>query len=151
MHSHADGIVKVTVKEGPLKGTTYEVTSHEKTAFDLGLKTSYGKGAGVIVYIAEGTSEPKLSFDCSSAREVADKIVSAVRISNGHGKARTATCTISHVFRRGGKTLAYRFTGCKLSGGGGYDSDDSGVKGKMEFMMKRAELSIDGSEYQVIT
>lgn len=150
MFSAKDGIVKVTVNEGPAKGQTFEIVSREKDSFDPGWKSTYGKGARGIVYIAEGVSEPKLAFDCSSAMEIAAKVVAAAVYSAG-GTAKKASCTISHVFRRSGQTLAFRFTGCKLASGGGYDSDDSGVKGKMEWMMKKAEKSVNGGDYQVVT
>lgn len=150
MFSQKDGRVQVHVEDGPAKGRDFEIISREKDSFDPGWKTTYGKGAGVIVYVAEGTSEPKLSYDCSSAMEVARKVVTAAVYSHG-GRMQKARCTITHAFRRNAQTLSYRFTGCKLSTGGGFDSDDSGTKGKMEWMMERAEMSVNGGRYQIIT
>jgi hypothetical protein len=150
--SQKEGVVLIHVDDGPNAGQDFEIVSREKDSFDPGWKTTYGKGAGVIVYVAEGVSEPKLSFDCSSAQEVAVKVVGAAVYSMG-GIMRKANCTIHHTFRRIGsnQTLSYRFKGCKLSGGGGYDGDDSGVKGKMEWMMTEAQLSTNSGPYTRIT
>jgi hypothetical protein len=150
--SQKEGIVQVHINDGPHAGQDFEIISREKDDFEPGWKTSYGKGAGVIVYVAEGVSEPKLSFDCSSAQEVAAKVVSAAVYSQG-GIMRKASCTIHHTFRRPGsnQTLSYRFSNARLSGGGGYSADDSGVKGKLEFMMTKVEMSANSGPYQVIT
>ncbi len=139
--SQKDGTFSVTAIEGHKKGQKWTFRAATKEDFDPGAKLSYLKGPGFIIGIAEGTSEPKLTLDADSAISV-ERVRS---LSHDPVTANCMRCTITHVFRRNGVgTLAYRFEEAKMSAGGGYASGDDGVKSKMEWMMERAFVSLNG-------
>ncbi len=140
--SQKDGTLTYTALEGHRRGQTITFRAREKEDFDPGYKTSYLKGAGYIVGIAEGTGEPKFTIDASDASAVEN-----VRDAAHDPKTGAAMRgTITHVFRRTGVgSLAYRYDRVKWSEGGGYASGDDGVKSKMGFMMEEAHVSLNGS------
>lgn len=144
-YSQKDGTFSVTAIEGHKKGVALVFRASEKEDFDPAYKTTYMKGPGFIVGIAEGTAEPKLSIDASSAAHV-----QAVRSAAHNPKTgQKNRLTISHVFRRAGVgTMSWRFVRCKMSGGGGYSTGDDGVKSKMEFMCEEVWCSINGGEFE---
>lgn len=150
MFSLLDGVLTVTVINGPKKDRKVEIRSGEKVAFDPGLKATPGKGPGGTVYVAQGAGEPKVSIDCSSAREVGAKVFRMIRYQPRAGRVRSAQVLITHVFRNEIGSMSFKYMRCTMSAGGGYDADDSGVKGKLEFLPEQVDLSVDGSAYERI-
>ncbi len=145
--SQKDGVLTFTATEGHRRGQTITFRAREKEDFDPGYKTSYLKGAGYIVGIAEGTSEPKFTIDASDASAVENVRDAAHDPTTGAALRGTLT----HVFRRTGVgSLAYRYEEVKWSEGGGYSSGDDGVKSKMGFMMQRAFVSLNGARHKRI-
>jgi hypothetical protein len=143
--SQKDGTFSITAIEGHKKGQKEVFRASEKEDFDPGYKTTYLKGPGFIVGIAEGTGEPKLSIDASSSAHV-QRVRSLAHNPQTGQKNRL---TITHVFRRSGiGIMSWRFEECKMSGGGGYTTGDDGVKSKMEFMIERAFCSVNGGAFE---
>lgn len=135
--SHRDGYLTVTPIEGPNKGKPFRIKSGAKVAFDPGGKASYLKGfEQTPIAIVHGSAEPKLDVDVDSGREAWD----VAQWVGGIGGNRF---TVSHTFRRPGfRTRSFAFLGAELENGGGYDSDDSGVKSKLA--IKLTDAHVDG-------
>lgn len=134
--AHRDSYFTITPLTGPNAGKPYRLLAAPKVSFDPGGKAAYLKGfEEVPIAIVQQTAEPKLDVDCDSAPE-------AWAISDHVGGIGGEACTIAHVFRRPGqRTMAFRFLKCQLENGGGYDSDDNGVKSKLAFKLRDCHVN----------
>ena len=140
--SHSDGFLTITPIGGPNNGKTMRLRAVTKVSFDPGGKAAYLKGFAQVPFdIVRQAAEPKLDIDLDSALE-ANALIDRVGGIGGDW------FVVSHVFKRGSARAAWEFGPCQLENGGGFDSEDAGVKSKLS--IKLLDAKRDGkSIYQV--
>jgi hypothetical protein len=138
--SHIDGRLVATPDVGPNAGKDFEFQGGSKVGIDPGVTYDVASGRRQRpIYVITKAAKPKISLENVSARE----LHRWWKFYTGGGPPiRGGTARYSHTFSRPGVGVEnWRMLKCPVPPAG-FDSDDSGVKGKLEFPCE--DIHLDG-------